>query len=335
MIREILVIHTGALGDFLLSLPAIRALRRWAPRARLEILGRPAYACLALDGVHADAVHDWERPSIERLFTPGAEIPEELRRFFGRFDLAVPFLGDPEGSFDEALRRAGCRRVVPTRLFPPPGARIHAADHAEAGLAALGIEPRPPCLPWIRPPAVWWRAADRFLDDHGVAAPPIVVHPGSGSKRKNWPAEAFGRVVEEVASRLDAAVIAVSGEAETDEGARLGEAARRGRVVPARSLPLPTLAGILARCRLALGNDSGVMHLAAAVGAPTVAVFGPSDPSVWGPRGDRVRIVRGSPMPDGSGISSRDPDPAAVLDICLSLLEGRESDDLPPRRGPC
>jgi len=66
-------------------------------------------------------------------------------------------------------------------------------------------------------------------------------------------------------------------------------------------LPLRTLAGVLARCSVYVGNDSGVSHLAAAVGAPTVAIFGPTDPRVWGPRGPRVQTVGG---PDAGGLDA-------------------------------
>ncbi|HEY6548414.1 MAG TPA: glycosyltransferase family 9 protein [Vicinamibacteria bacterium] len=114
----------------------------------------------------------------------------------------------------------------------------------------------------------------------------LALHPGSGSARKNWPAERFVTLAGRLARDRPCLVI----EGPADEGVTLPFHA--SRAVFARGLPLRALGGLLARAGLYVGNDSGVTHLAAAFGAPTLALFGPTDPQIWSPLGPRVRVVR-------------------------------------------
>jgi ADP-heptose:LPS heptosyltransferase len=114
----------------------------------------------------------------------------------------------------------------------------------------------------------------------------LALHPGSGSARKNWPAERFVTLAGRLAR--DQPFLVVVGPA--DEGATLPFHA--SRAVFARGLPLRALGALLAQAGLYVGNDSGVTHLAAAFGAPTLALFGPTDPKIWSPLGPKVRVVR-------------------------------------------
>jgi heptosyltransferase III len=133
------------------------------------------------------------------------------------------------------------------------------------------------------------RLPDRFL----------AVHPGSGSAAKNWPAERFAALVEAMAS--GERWLLVEGPADDAGAAPL-------RVLPgavvARGRPLRELGAVLGRAGLYVGNDSGVTHLAAAWGAPTLALFGPTDPAVWGPVGERAASLasRNGRM-DGLGVA--------------------------------
>jgi heptosyltransferase-2 len=333
MVVKILVIHVGAIGDLVLSLPVFRILRDRFPRARIEILGRPSVAALARDGRHADAVHDWERPRIASLFTPAGPIPEDLRRFLGPFDLAVSFVSDPDGILRRNLEQAGIDRVVRTSVRPEPGTGTHAADRAARGLAPLGVAVPERVIPEIRPPADWIEQANRFLTSRGVRKPPITLHPGSGSRSKNWPGEAFAAVLDRLDLPRSVPVLEVRGEADADRGDAFRCAPGTRPHALARELPLPTLAAILARSRLHLGNDSGITHLAAAVGAPTVAIFGPTDPAQWAPRGPRVRILRGSPDPGGPGVSPDDPSPDDVAAACREWIGMESLPRVPPERG--
>ena len=118
------------------------------------------------------------------------------------------------------------------------------------------------------------------------------MHPGSGSEKKNWSAERFAAVCRWLVDELAAQLLVVQGEA--DERA---VSALRALIAPrpfsaASGLKLMELAAVLQQCALFVGNDSGITHLAAAVGTPTVAMFGPASKSIWEPRGERVRVVQ-------------------------------------------
>jgi ADP-heptose:LPS heptosyltransferase len=115
----------------------------------------------------------------------------------------------------------------------------------------------------------------------------LAIHPGSGSPGKNWPPENFAGVADWAAARAN--ILLLSGPAE--RGAEeIRKAMKKAAPFVADNLPLTRLAGVLNWSRAYLGNDSGITHLAASLGVPTVALFGPTDPAVWGPR-DCVRIV--------------------------------------------
>jgi ADP-heptose:LPS heptosyltransferase len=124
----------------------------------------------------------------------------------------------------------------------------------------------------------------------------LAVHPGSGSRSKSWPADRFSRLVHALGAPR---FLLVEGPADAEAAATL-RAAHAGALV-ARGLTPRVLGAVLARAGAFVGNDSGVSHLAAAWGAPTVALFGPTDPAVWSPVGPRVKAVR-SPHAGMDGI---------------------------------
>jgi ADP-heptose:LPS heptosyltransferase len=202
-----------------------------------------------------------------------------LRETLGGFDAAVVY------SRDAALARtigALIARVVVHDPLPPSGTG-HAADWLARPVASLGINcsDGPALLQATdeeqeRAAAILRDLPDRFL----------AVHPGSGSPAKTWPADRFGEVVDALGVER---FLLVEGPADAAAAAPLR--ARRGAVL-ARGLGTRVLGAALARAAAFVGNDSGVTHLAAAWGAPTVAIFGPTDPGVWSPVGPRVTVVR-------------------------------------------
>jgi len=119
-----------------------------------------------------------------------------------------------------------------------------------------------------------------------------VLHPGSGSAKKNWPVEKFAALARWLVDELALPLVVVRGEADERVVGNLSAALVPRPVTLATGLKLVELAGVLERCAVFAGNDSGITHLAAAVGAPTVALFGPASVPIWEPRGDRVRVVQ-------------------------------------------
>jgi len=280
LLDNALVVHTGGLGDFLLTCPALRHL---GSENRLCLLGRKERLELAVAAGIADAAEDMDVVDFDSVFSGPSPV---LRSFLGRFRGAVVWMKD-DGTIRRGFGQAGIQDVTSFPGKPPAQWDRHASEYY---LDCLGLGPAPPLCMDIGP-------ADAALD--------TVIHPGSGSPRKNWPLERFVAVAEafEAGGRR---VTWSLGPAE--EGVRLPP----GHCV-VRDASLIELARMLGAARFYLGNDSGVTHLAAAVGCPTVAIFGPTDPKVWAPRGAHVRVVGGAPWPNIS----------EVIAACLDMAHGR------------
>jgi heptosyltransferase III len=284
-----LVYHAGALGDFITVLPAVDRWRQAHPGERLILLGKPGHA--AISAPPFDETWDAEARMFAGLFSrrDPAEplVTEKLRSISSALVYA-----QAESPLPEALAGAGVKEIV--RQDPFPRSFTPVVDYH------LSLFPGP------------MRDEDRiprvFVPVTEMRGPaPVVLHPGSGSRKKNWPLERF----LELARRL------------TDTGERVAWVvgpAEEGMTFPSghtvwSSLPLPELAARLALCRLFVGNDSGVTHLAAAAGCATVALFGESDQRIWSPRGRRVSVIT-SQSRGMKGIRIED-----VLSVCQDLLE--------------
>jgi heptosyltransferase-2 len=185
-------------------------------------------------------------------------------------------------------------------------------------VAAGGSAPYNPC-PRVYLDALAVAAAERFwqtagLPDTGV----IAVHPGSGGAAKLWPLSGWQQVLAWVAQQHLPCLI-VSGPAERQRVAALLQEAPPYHWPCAEQLPLPHLAALLARCRVLVGHDSGITHLAAAVGTTTLALFGPTEPLVWGPR-SRQSCVLQPPSPGALTLAALPPE--TVIEILAALWEG-------------
>jgi len=284
---RILVVRGGAIGDFLMTLPALAALRERWPEAHLEILGYPHITELARGRYYANATRSIEAKPLAGFFVPGGWLDPGLVKYFESFELVVSYLYDPDQVFAENLRRSDVRHLV--QGSPRPTDR-HAAEHYCAPLESLAVyvpAPRPRVFP---------SEADRlFAAEYlGAAAakPWAAIHPGSGSGSKNWPATKFATLARWLTGERGFGLLVIGGEADEQPLRVLtGQLADwPHRVV--HGLQLVELAAVLERCALFVGNDSGITHLAAAVQTPTVALFGPASRPIWEPRGERVHVVQ-------------------------------------------
>ncbi len=291
MAARILVIRGGAIGDFILTLPAIQLLRENFPAAHIEILGYQHIVSLAEGRHYAVSTRSIEYGAMAGFFIPHSELAPDLVEYFASFQQIVSYLFDPDGHFEANLRRAGAKNIL--RAF----ARIDDSEHAARQLArplqslALFIEEH---AATIHLTAGDHAFATRFLaecDDR----PLIALHPGSGSPRKNWPLEKWSEFGRALLARAPQ-ILLIGGEADEERVAALCTEWNPASILVARHLALPHLAALLARCRLFVGHDSGISHLAAAVGAPCLLLFGPTDPAVWAPANPQVRVLT---APDG------------------------------------
>ncbi|NLG34107.1 MAG: glycosyltransferase family 9 protein [Lentisphaerae bacterium] len=285
-----LLLRGGAIGDFIATLPVLQALRSQWPLARIEIWGYPHIAQLAVAGGLAESVVSLDRAEMARFFVPLPQFTDAQVAAVRSFDLIFNYLHDPVGQVRSNLLLAGAKQVL---SGSPIIKRGHAVPFLLEPLQALAIY-ETDLVPSLDVSGEARAEARRRLHAMGVKGRPVAVHPGSGSPSKNWPAGRFVEVIRRL-RQSGRDVVAVLGEADRDVAARL---AREFPGLPALdNLPLTDLAAVLTECESYLGNDSGITHLAAAVGLPVVALFGPSDPDTWGPRGrSDICILR---APDG------------------------------------
>jgi heptosyltransferase-2 len=307
---RILVIRGGAIGDFILTLPALNALRERWREARIEILGYSHIVELAVGRHYAQASRSIEYGALSGFFAPNTKLDEALGDYFAGFDLVVSYLYDPDKFFEENLRRVGVRHLVVGSAKP---SNLHAAAHYAKPLESLAIYAED------LQPRVHLSQEDLAFGKKFVAAcrpPRIAVHCGSGSARKNWSAVFFAEVCRDLRVKRGASVICVSGEADATATAEFLLHLGKPADADARNLRLTELAGVMAQCQVFIGNDSGISHLAAAVGVPTVVLWYPGSSPVWQPRGEHVRII---PFNRAS--------PQYVGEVIEELLEGRATSE--------
>ena len=337
--NRILVIRGGAIGDFILTLPALKALRDVYPQAHIEILGYKHIAVLAENRFYAQAIRSIEYAALSSFFARNSELPAELVNYFATFDLIISYLYDPDGIFQSNLRRCGVENLLcgPAKIVENAGhaARQLARPMEELGIRVVdlaekifsSIEDRQFAQEFLRP----------------LSRPIIAIHPGSGSEAKNWPLQnwvvLFSRagglpIIERELGRQARrpSLIVISGEADKAQTAQLESEWKHRPVCFAKNLPLPQLAAVLEHS-IFVGHDSGISHLAAAAGANCVLLFGPTDPNVWAPRNKNVQVLRAqSRSLHRLGIAPVQSAIAAVLWDRLNLHNHVEISDTNSRR---
>ena len=292
---RILIVHQGALGDLILALPAIKALRdALQPRrlqgmpAWLEMMGHPWTLALVHGQPYADAVTDINRGDMAPFFQEAAPLPAEICRYLGQFDAAFCF--SRSETLAHNLRRAGIKKSFTLPSFPKE--RVHVTDHHLRSLQALGIASTPVVPEVFLPDAAREEAKAFFLRQGWDLDAIVALHPGAGSRKKAWPPARFATLARALADKSNKILI-IAGPADekiTKEVLK-GLADTPYRLV--QDLPITRLAALLSLVSLFIGNDSGISHMAAALKRPTIALFGPTDPYVWAPRNDQAFWLQG------------------------------------------
>jgi heptosyltransferase-3 len=305
-IDRVLVIFPGALGDLMCLLPALAAVSRRHPGASIELMTRFELARLVAGRSVVVRAHSIDAREVGELFTDSTS--GGARRFFGEFDRIYSFFASDDARFRARLAEATDAEVS-FHPFRPDG-----DGHVSAGyLRAIG-ESAWPLDARLDPTPDDLAAASRELAQSKCAtANLIVIFPGSGSPGKNWPVDKFAALASESGIK-GASCVVVLGPAEASIEPMFHEA---GFTV-LNDLDLPTVAAIARLATAFVGNDSGVSHLAAAVGASGVVIFGPTDPARWRPlsAGGRIDIIRREPI---DSIEVRE-----VADALLKFVEQRQ-----------
>jgi len=261
---------------------------------------------------HAAAVAEAEPIEDRRaswLFTE--EPPAEADRFFRAFASIDSFTGAGVGEVERNLHRwqGPNGRAHPFR----PHDRVHLAVHFLRAVAPERHWSSPPEVRFSLDPQLCERSVGLFA---GVRRALLVIHPGSGSLAKRWSRSGFREIARRWRERAGAVVV-VLGPAEEGEA----DAWTEEGITVAAGLDLVGVASLLARCDAYLGNDSGVSHLAAAVGTRGAALFGPTDPECWRPLSSRISSIRVEPWTGRDGA----PAPQAVETIERAMHEASKS----------
>lgn len=302
-IRRILVRSTNWVGDAVMTLPALEALRHNFPDSTINVLARPWVAGLLQGHPCVDRVLVLDRGrgplgKFRALVSAILEVRE------GRYDLAVLF----QNAFEAALIAyfGGCRVRLGYNtdgrgfLLSHPVGRspqvleAHQVEYylhllRSMGWKAEGLDPH---IQVQEGQAAWARG---FLGSHGITATDFLVGVGPGAiygPAKRWPAYRFARVADWAVERWEARVLVMGSAKESEVCSDVARAMKQKALDVCGNTSLAEAVALLSCCNLFVTNDSGLMHVSAALGVPTLAVFGSTDPRATGPRGPRTRVMR-------------------------------------------
>jgi ADP-heptose:LPS heptosyltransferase len=289
---HILVIRPGAIGDVLLTFPVLKALREHYANAHITLVSNAQVLPLALASGVAEEVSDYQDMQWGELFSTNGIHTPALASLLDRTDLAICWIRDIDGIVERNLRAAGVERLIIAPGRPPEGTHMHIVDYLAQSVGLSPVGARFIALSWNT-----GAASEDALKQY------VAIHPGSGGAQKCWPVSHFAAVIERLWQQ-NRSVLLLEGPADTEQVRDLlnlvPSPPMPGMLKILTNAPLLEVARQLQQCRCYLGNDSGITHLAAMLGVPTVAIFGPSDPAVWRPVGPSVEVIQERALEDVS-----------------------------------
>lgn len=291
--KPILIIHQGALGDLIMSLPAIYSLRLFHGPTPLTMAGNPETLSLLLHRFYAREVVSIHQKEWSLLFQEEILIPDRFRYYLSSFQKAYLFSRSKPEILTRGLIRAGLEELLWIPSFPDVSNNISLHSMQKEILKVENI-------PWVESEKFLFPSQEDIEIARGHLShilksreqlPVRAIHPGSGSLQKNWPLERFLEVAQKLLSVKKAHPIFLIGPVEQETSPEMVKTIEARGFPIIRNTTLPVLAGVLSQCAGYLGNDSGVSHLAAALGLQSVVLFGPTDSALWGPQGKEVRVL--------------------------------------------
>jgi ADP-heptose:LPS heptosyltransferase len=297
--RNILVTRLGNVGDIIVALPAFHALRRLYPNAKITLLTSPTNrgAPGAVEVLKNDKTFD----DMIVYYVDESSKPDFLRNLIKRIraldvDLAIA-LPNQLTSFDHLFKNlcmfaaAGVRRMEGFQCVTPPDYRIRQVDRLMRIINEIGSA-EVESFPWMQPSAADAAIADELLAP-AQRRPVAVMHCGAKRPANCWAPESFVEVGKRLIAERGAAVVLTGGPGEAELTARVAAGIGAGCIDLAGKTDLGVLAAIAQKCAVVISNDTGIMHIAYAAGAPVVGIFsGRYFPEIWYPYGDRHAILR-------------------------------------------
>jgi ADP-heptose:LPS heptosyltransferase len=305
-VKSILIIHQGAIGDFVLSLPALEAIHRFHSLARFIFLGHPSTSEI----IHSRPYFDGVLNCSDRRWAPLYNLKAETPTFesLPPVDSVFAFCRSSSQRLVDNLARIYGKPPFRIDPFPQSDPGLHVSDYQCRQLEEIGV-PALPCPPAVIAPSQERSLeASRFVRENVIPGRQLVlIHPGSGGRKKLWSVAGWLDVIRKLSNRNDCEIALIEGPADSYMIQQLCANVGALPLLVVNNWPLGKLAALIKQNSLYLGNDSGITHLAAACNTPTIALFGPTDPSIWGPKGPMVKVVTWQAKSSNHG-SKRDPE---------------------------
>lgn len=296
--RNVLIIKLRYIGDVLLATPTVRAIKAVRPDVRVSMMVNRGTEDVLLGNPDLDEIIVLDKGSL----TAQSRLIAELR--YRRFDTVIDltdgdrsaFLSWISGApvrigFNDEHRWRGRYYTQVVQPMPSPGTR-HRIDRDLEALKLMGIQAdsKDPQL-WLTPEEE--NNADQLLDQFGVQRlqSMVILQPGARYWFKAWPPERYAELAERLMSQYGCQVLLGGDDQDIDLAQEIQRMAKSSLVLMAGRTTIKQFAAIAKKSTLFVGSDSGAMHIASAVGTPLVALFGPSSPREWGPRGGPVEVL--------------------------------------------
>jgi ADP-heptose:LPS heptosyltransferase len=266
--QKVLFIHRGALGDFVLTFPLLLSLKASGYTHRI-LCTRNDHAALGRDLGLGESRLDCDTGIGYGLLVQSRQALVKFKKQAGDVSLIVALVSDSDGQLEKWFKD---NFHVPVYVFfprPEEGQKVHAADYPFTRLADLKLST----------PEVYqdlWKGGER-----------VLIHPGSGSTKKNWKRGDYISLYESMKPQQCEFLL---GPVEQEQNLQWPGS-------PIKPESSTVLAGVLRSARALISNDSGVAHLGAFLGVPTIALFRATDPEVWAPKGRRVKVFSGPGFP--------------------------------------
>ena len=290
--KSILVLRPGAIGDALLTFPVLKAFREQYDSTRITLVSNAQVMPLAQAFGVAEQTFDFQDIQWSELFSTNGIRTSAMRDLLRQTDLAICWIRDPNGIIEHNVKASGVKQSIIAPGRPSAGEHLHIIDYLARtiGLPNVGAQ-------FIAPT----RIQPKEIPSTSVTQRFVAIHPGSGAAEKCWPTFRFAEVIKRLWEQ-NYPVLLLAGPADTE---RVNDVLKQLSLPPKPEMfkmlthaPLLEVAQHLQQCRCYLGNDSGITHLAAMLGVPTVAIFGPTDPAIWRPVGPFVKVLQGHTLED-------------------------------------